>query len=106
MVMWLLLILLFALKIEDHFSYFKILFPEMFDGHGSFMQSRRNNKFVDPNITSAIFLPFFKRKTKAEENNWELKRLGEKVEKRCKQIWVVGLIAIVLSIINVTNHFA
>lgn len=93
------LLLLIGLKIEDHFSYLKILYPDKYRSIGSYMGAGTKIRRIDPSIRLKLFIPIFDdRNFKAEENDWKLKKLGTKLTKRCYQIWIVAVIVTILFI--------
>ena len=99
------LIIIIALKIENHFSYLKILHPEKFNNVSSFVDSRTKMRPIRAGFGMKIFLPLFKdRNIQAEKDNWKLKRLGYKIQINCYLIWVLLVIIVTLFSIIIPHY--
>jgi hypothetical protein len=105
-ILFFILLILFALKIEYHFSYFKILYPDRLNKYSSFVdsQTRFSPKITDIKIEA--FLPYFTgRRKDLEKDNYKLNRLATKIITTCRLINLDLMIFIPILIINLLRHF-
>lgn len=95
---FIILILLFS-KVENHFSYYKILDPEKFKDVNSLFEAQKKLIFYNPRFYDLLYIPLFtNRNKKIENNNPHLKKIGEKIKLQCYLIWLFILIFITIII--------
>lgn len=91
----------FARKFEDHFSYYKILYPDKLDKYSSIMDSL--SKFSSINISDIkfkCFLPTFSdRNKKLESNNHQLAIFAKKIVNSILMIYIFSTLFILILII-------
>lgn len=94
------LIIFISKKIEDHFSYYKILHPDKFGKYNSYIHMQSKMVFKYQDYRFMMFIPyFFGRRRDLEENNHQLKRLGNKINKSCNIIYILLIFIVILSFI-------
>ena len=87
----------FAVKIKNHFSYYKIFHPDKLDKYNSYMDWQTKFSFDYTFIRFKIFLPFFlDREIEFEKGDHNLTRFANKINKSCFVIYslvpiIVGL---------------
>jgi hypothetical protein len=93
-------IFLFVIKIEDHFSYLRILNPEKLGKYNSLLDAQRKLKFIGFRFSFIVMAPFFLgRNRQLENHDNKLNQLAKKIQIRCYQIWVTLLAYITFEVI-------
>ena len=93
-------VILMALKMEDHFSYLKMLDPKKYDRFSSLVDVQRKMSFIGMDVSFIVFVPvFINRNLQAELNDPKLKNIGHKIQKRCYQLWFTLLLIIAIIVI-------
>lgn len=91
-ILFFLLAISLAYKIESNFQYYKILYPKKLGIYNSIIDAINKFNFINP----LIFLPFFyKRNKKLENNKIELKVLAKRINKSCSAFYIIVFLIII-----------
>ena len=94
------------IKVENHFSYLKIVFPERLKKYNTYFDASNKFCFDIDDLKFIAFMPLFLRRRKdLELKNEPLKRLAIKIETNCQQEYLsFVLFAIFLTIDLIIFH--
>jgi hypothetical protein len=84
--------IIYAIKMDHHFDYYKLIFPEKFKDATSFTDSMQKFIFIDLDLLLSIMLPIFiNRYKEIEEQNIKVKDLSKKIIRECYLTWMIGI---------------